>query len=295
MNLNHLALFQAVAEHGSVSAGAGALHLSQSAVSKQLGEFERALGHALFERLPRGMRLTDAGRVLQGYANNLVALEADAEAAMRRLTTGIGGRLRLGASRTIGAYLLPPLVARYRERHPEVELSLAVDSTATIEQQLEAGALDVAFTEGVVENARLAYERFSSDELVLIAAPGHPVAKLDPAPPSVVQQWPLLMHEVGSGTRAVTERAFQARQIALRPAVTLASTEAIKHTVATGAGIALLSANAVRVEVAAGLLTRVRLKGMTIRRPLYRILRRGAWTSPALAAFLKVVKEQPPG
>ncbi|HUR40224.1 MAG TPA: LysR family transcriptional regulator [Verrucomicrobiae bacterium] len=291
MNLNHLALFQSVAASASISAGAKVLHLSQSAVSKQLGELERSLGLALFERLPRGVRLTDAGRVLQAYANNLVALEADAEGAMRSLKTGVGGRLRMGASRTIGAYLLPAFMARFRERHPEVELSLAVDSTASIEQQLAAGAVDVAFTEGVVENPKLAYQRFASDELVLIAAPNHPVARLDPAPLSVVQQYPLVMHEVGSGTRAVTERAFQARQISLRPAFTLGSTEAIKQTVATGAGIAFLSAVAVRAEVTARQLACVRLKGLTIKRPLYRILRRGAWTSPALSAFLRVMDD----
>lgn len=291
MNLNHLSIFQAVAANGSVSAGAQKLHISQSAVSKQLGEFEQTLGVLLFDRLPRGVRLTEAGRLLQGYANNLVAVEAEAEAAIRDLKLGVRGRLRIGASRTVGAYLMPALLAQFRRRYPDVELFLQVDSTALIEQRLISGELDIGFTEGIVGSELLEYRVFASDELVLIAAPRHPITRLKPAPLAAVVQQPLLMHEVGSGTRAVTEKAFSAKQLTLRPSMTLASTEAIKHTVATGVGIAVLSAFAVRTELAAGTLRVVPMKGLSIQRPLYRIQRRGLWSSPPLEAFVAMLAE----
>ncbi|MGQ0698704.1 MAG: LysR family transcriptional regulator [Panacagrimonas sp.] len=289
MNLNHLSIFQAVAASGSVSAGAQALHLSQSAVSKQLGEFEHALGVMLFDRLPRGVRLTEAGRLLQGYANNLIAVESEAEAAIRDLKLGVRGRLRIGASRTVGAYLMPALLAQFRRKYPDVELFLHVDSTAVIEQKLIVSEIDIGFTEGILGSELLDYRVFASDELVLIASPGHPITRQNPAPLTAVVQHPLLMHEVGSGTRAVTEKAFSAKKIALRPSMTLASTEAIKHTVATGVGIAVLSAFAVRTELAAKTLTVVRMKGLRIDRPLYRIQRRGMWSSPPLEAFVAML------
>lgn len=289
MNLNHLSIFQAVAASGSVSAGAQRLHISQSAVSKQLGEFEQALGVQLFDRLPRGVRLTEAGRLLQGYANNLVAVESEAETAIRDLKLGTRGRLRMGASRTVGAYLMPALLARFRRRYPDVELFLHVDSTAAIEQRLLASEIDIGFTEGIVGSELLEYRVFASDELVLIAAPKHPIAQMNPAPLSAVLQHPMLMHEVGSGTRAVTEKAFLAKKITLRPSMTLASTEAIKHTVETGVGIAVLSAFAVRSELSAKTLSVVRMKGLTIHRPLYRIQRRGLWSSPPLEAFVAML------
>src|SRR5688572_12413276 len=150
MNLNHLSLFQAVAETGSVSAGAQRLHISQSAVSKQLGEFEKALGVVLFDRLPRGVRLTEAGVLLQGFANRLVATEAEADAAVRDFRRGVRGRLRIGASRTLGAYLLPGLLARFRRLHPDIEIALQVDNTASIENRLIASEIDVGFAEGTV-------------------------------------------------------------------------------------------------------------------------------------------------
>lgn len=290
MNLNHLSIFQAVAARGSISAGAQELHLSQSAVSKQLGEFERTLGVNLFDRLPRGVRLTEAGRLLQGYANTLVAVEGEAEAAIRDLRSGVRGRLRLGASRTVGAYLMPALLARFRRAHADVEIFLHVESTGTIERRLIENEIDVGFAEGVAGSEQLDYHEFARDELVLIAAPRHPVTAQDPAPLASVLQHPLLMHEPGSGTRAVTERAFAAKKLVLRPSMTLASTEVIKHTVATGVGIAVLSAFAVKNELAAGTLVTVRMRGLTIHRPLYRIQRRGAWSSPAAEAFLATLK-----
>lgn len=291
MNLNHLAIFQAVAASNSVSGGAQRLHISQSAVSKQLAEFERALGVSLFRRLPRGVRLTDAGRVLLGYANRLFAVEAEAEQALGDLRGLARGRIAIGASRTIGAYLLPRVLAAYRRRHPGVELSLQVENTQAIEDQLIAGEIDIGFAEGVVRSELLDYQVFARDELVLVAAPRHPAVQRAPLEPAALAGLPLLMHEPGSGTRAVTERAFAAKGLTLRPAMTLASTEAIKQTVATGVGLALLSSRVVRTEIRAKTLTIVPVRGLRIERPLYRVQLKNAAPSPSLEAFLPFLQE----
>jgi len=289
MNLNHLAIFQAVANANSVSGGAEALHISQSAVSRQLADFERALGVRLFERLPRGMRLTEAGRVLLGYANRLFAIEAEAEQALRDLRQVARGRIAIGASRTIGAYVLPQVLAAYRHDYPAVDLSLQVENTQAIEDKLIAGEIDIGFAEGIVRSDVLDYRVFAQDELVVIASPKHPAAKNGPLTLGDLASLPLLMHETGSGTRAVTERALSAKGITVRPAMTLASTEALKHTVATGVGIAILSALAVRTELKARTLRVVPVRGLRIERPLYRVQLKKSWPSPALEAFLPYV------
>ncbi|PPE73442.1 LysR family transcriptional regulator [Solimonas fluminis] len=290
MNLNHLAIFQAVAASGSVSGGARELHISQSAVSKQLAEFERALGVVLLDRLPRGVRPTEAGRLLLGYANRLFAIEAEAAQALGDLQQLGRGRLAIGASRTIGGYMLPETLAAFARRHPGVELSLQVENTQAIEAKLLAGEIDIGFAEGVVSSDQLDYRVYAEDELVLIAAPRHPAAAAGPLALAALAEHPLLMHEPGSGTRAVTERALAARGIRPRPAMTLASTEAIKHAVAGGVALAFLSAQAIRTELKAGILRVVEVKGLRIRRPLYRVLLKSAWRSPALEAFLEVLK-----
>lgn len=289
MNLNHLALFYAVAREGSVSGGARAVHVSQSAVSKQLGEFERALGVPLFDRLPRGVRLTEAGHLLQGYASRLFALEAEAEQALAELQRLARGRLRLGASRTIGGYLLPEVLAAFRAAHGGVEVALHVDNSQVIEQRLLAGELDIGFAEGVAGVEGLDYRVFADDELVLIAAPDHPMRAHAPIAPARLRDLPLLMHEPGSGTRAVTERALAARDLHLRPVMTLASTEAIKRTVAAGSAVAFLSAYAIRSEVRAGFLQVLPVAGLTISRPLYQVTLASAWRSPAAQQFLNLL------
>ncbi|MFT4045180.1 MAG: LysR family transcriptional regulator [Solimonas sp.] len=290
MNLNHLAIFQAVANRNSVSGGASLLHISQSAVSRQLVEFERALGVHLFQRLPRGMRLTEAGRVLLGYANRLFAIEGEAEQALLDLRNVTRGRIAIGASRTIGAYVLPQVLAAYRQDYPAVELSLQVENTQAIEDKLIAGEIDIGFAEGIVRSDLLDYRVFAQDELVLIASPKHPAAKRAPLALGDLAELPLLLHETGSGTRAVTERALAAKGLTVRPAMTLASTEAIKHTVATGVGLAILSSLAVRTDLKARTLTVIPVRGLRIERPLYRVQLRKAWPSPSLEAFLPYVE-----
>src|SRR5689334_3520995 len=121
MNINHLAIFHAVAEEGSVSRGASRLHISQPAVSKQLRGLERSLGVALFHRLSKGVQLTEAGALLAGYARNLFTLEREAENALAELRSLERGRLTIGASTTIGNYLLPTVCAAFREAHPGIE------------------------------------------------------------------------------------------------------------------------------------------------------------------------------
>jgi DNA-binding transcriptional LysR family regulator len=286
MNLNHLEVFQAVAVSGGVSAGAKRLHISQSAVSKQLGEFERTLGVVLFDRLPRGMRLTAAGTLLLGYANRLFAIQDEAEQALADMQQLKHGRLAIGSSRTIGAYLLPSLLAQFNRLHPGVELSLQVENTNAIESKLIAGEIDIGFAEGVMSKELLDYRVFAKDELVLVGAPQHPAVARAPLSPAALAEYPLLMHEVGSGTRAVTEYALAAKKLNLRPLITLASTEAIKQTVATGVGLAILSSLAVRTELRARTLVVIPINGLKIQRPLYRVLLKNTWPSPALETLL---------
>lgn len=292
MNLNHLHIFRAVAAAGSVSRAAVTLHISQSAVSKQLRDFEQQLGLVLFERLPRGMRLTSAGNLLYGYANRLFAIEREAEAALGDLHQLTRGSITIGASRTIGAYMLPPALARFHAAFPAVELHLQVTSTQAIETMLLAGEIDIGFAEGTIGREQLDYTVFAQDELLLIAAPGHPALARAPLPVARLADYPLLMHEVGSGTRAVTEHTLAQHGVMLRPAMTLASTEAIKQTVATGAGLAILSRQALVNELEGGRLQVLPLADARFQRPLYRLQLRGAWPSPALQALLAMLNDE---
>jgi DNA-binding transcriptional LysR family regulator len=145
MNIHQLAVFHAVAEQGSLTRAAALLFISQPAVSKQLRELERSLGMALFHRLSTGVRLTEAGELLLGYSRQIFALEHEAESALRELHNLERGRLRIGASTTIGTYILPPACARFGRQYPKVELALDIDNSRAIVERLRAGRVDLAW------------------------------------------------------------------------------------------------------------------------------------------------------
>src|SRR5215831_9216741 len=176
MNLNHLAIFHAVAQAGSMTLGAERLDISQPAVSKQVQQLERALGVHLFDRIGRRVYLSQAGEILADYARRLFALAHEAETAMADVRAVGRGRLVIGASTTIGTYLLPGVVAAFWRRHPRVEVLVEIDNTEQVHRRLAGLELDVGLTEGFVEDEELVAEVFHRDELVVIARPDHPLA-----------------------------------------------------------------------------------------------------------------------
>src|SRR4051794_29934807 len=202
MNLAHLAVFHAIACEGSVSRAAKRLMVSQPAVSKQLRQLERSLGGGrLFDRLPKGVRPTAAGELLAGYARRIFALEAEAVQALAELRGLRRGSLSVGASTTIGVYLLPEVFVRYRRAYPDVRMHMEVANSEVIRRRLVEGAIDVGLTEGNVKGDELDSTVFLRDELVPIAAPGHPLARRKrPVPAATLCREPFVVRETGSGT-----------------------------------------------------------------------------------------------
>ena len=292
MNLNHLAIFHAVAQAGSMTRGAERLDISEPAVSKQVRDLERALGVPLFDRIGRRVRLSRAGEVLADYARRLFALAHEAEEAMTDVRAAGRGRLAIGASTTIGTYLLPGVLAEFWRRHPRVELLVQIENTEQVHRRLAGHELDLGLTEGPVEEGELDAEVFHQDELVMIAAPGHRLAGRPRVPLSAVREEPFILREPGSGTRAVEERALARLKLPVRVVMALGSTEAIKRVVAAGVGLAVVSRLAVDAECAAGTLAVLPVAGLRIARPLHLVRRRGRRDGPALQAFCAVLRER---
>jgi DNA-binding transcriptional LysR family regulator len=292
MNLNHLAIFHAVAQAGSMTLGAERLDISQPAVSKQVQELERALGVHLFDRVGRRVHLSQAGEILADYARRVFALAQEAEEAMADVRAVGRGRLVIGASTTIGSYLLPGVVAEFWRRHPNVELLVEIDNTEQVHHRLVGRELDVGLTEGYVEDEELDAEIFHRDELVVIAAADHPLAGIPRVSLGAVRQEPFILREPGSGTRAVEERALARLKLPVRVAMALGSTEAIKRVVAEGVGLAVVSRLAVRAECEADALAVLPVAGLHLERPLYLVRRKGRRDGPALRAFCGVLRER---
>jgi DNA-binding transcriptional LysR family regulator len=295
MNRNHLALFHAVAEAGSVTRAAECLRISQPAVSKQILELEQALGVCLMERLPRGIRLTEAGRVLAEYARRQNTLEREAARAIEEFRGLKRGRLAVGASTTIAAYLLPALFGRFHQQHPEIELRLEIANTREIQRYLMEGVIEAGLTEGVIETEDLDFQVFHRDELVAIAPPGHCLLRKRSVTVRDLCREPFIMREEGSGTRAVVEQALAARRASISPVLSLASTEAIKHSVAAGLGIAIVSRLTIGLELKFGSLAVIPVKDLAIHRPLHVQKLHRKDHSPAMQQFMKMLPSQTGG
>lgn len=286
MNLHLLRLFDAVARHASFSRAAEALHVSQPAVSKGVREFEAQIGAPLLERGPGGIRLTEAGRVMACHARTVFAAERAAEeelAALRGLTQGL---LRIGASTTVATYVLPPLLGRFHHAHPRVELRLTSANTRAIAELLLRRELDVAIVEGPVNDPGLQVTHWREDEMVVIAAPTHPLARRPgPIRAAALAEEIFLVREDGSGSGEVVDAALAARRITPRQRLEVGSTEAIKQVAMAGLGVAVISAAAVADQIALGTLTVLAVQDFAIRRDFNRLAVPGRQPSPAAVAF----------
>ncbi|HTJ00269.1 MAG TPA: LysR family transcriptional regulator [Dongiaceae bacterium] len=289
MNRNHLALFHAVAEMGSISGAAARQHISQPAVSKQIRELEGELGVALLDRLSRGVRLTEAGRLLADYARRWTGLEREAGRAIAELRGLQRGQLSIGASTTIGNYLLPPVLIEFHRRHPRVDVRLEIANTRAIQHALLEGSWELGFTEGIIATEDLESEVFHRDELVIVVPPKHRLLALRRVTARDLGKEDWIMREEGSGTRDVVERALRKQRLKVSPAMALGSAEAIKQAVAAGQGVAMMSRLVVRRELAAGTLVQLAVPELAVLRPLHLQQLRGRSDSPIRREFLSIL------
>jgi len=289
MNINHLAIFYAVYQEGSISIGAERLHISQPAVSKQLKELETSFKTALFDRGPKGVRPTEAGKLLSGYAHRIFALETEAETAMAELDGLTRGKLTIGASLTIGNYLLPIILSRFHMQYPGVVIDVEIANTVTVQNKLIEGTLDLGLTEGYVESADLEVEIFSEDELVPVAPPEHPIFESSPVSLERLCREDFVLRERGSGTREVMERAIAEQGYSLHAVMSLGDIEAVKRAVAAGIGIGIISGHALSMELAAGILRRIDVEGFTVKRPLHFLTSRKRYRSKAVQALTPLI------
>jgi DNA-binding transcriptional LysR family regulator len=292
-----LRAFEAVARLGSVTAAAAELHVTQPTVSVQLRELSVAVGEPLFEPAGRKLRLTQAGEALQQTVGELMSCWARFDARLAEIHGLLRGRLRLAAV-TTAEYFVPDLVGPFAAAHPGVEIDLAVENRDRVIQRLERAEDDLAVM--MLPPSSLPLERvpFLDNPLVVIAPAGHRLAgrrvRLDQL---AGERW--LMREPGSGTRRVAEEHFAAKGFAPNVAMSLGSNEAIKHAVAAGLGVAVVSELVVQAPaaVATGLapsgLAVLQVAGFPIRRRWSVVWRRDQALTAAARRFVAYLQERP--
>lgn len=291
LDLPKLRIFVAVARAGSFTRAAAALDLRQPTVSQQIQVLERGLRTRLFERLGRSVRLTAAGTALLGYAERILELAEEAQAATRE-AAGVATRtLRLGAGNTLATYILPDLLARLRWERPDVVVQITIGNTNQLIDAVLDNRVELALVGSPVTDTRLAIHPFLRDELVAIVPPDSPLAALERIMIGELAHQTFLMREAGSALQASLQALLKARGIEPERTMTLGNIEAIKRSVEAGLGVSIVPEIAVRREAQTGALRALSLADVLDERRFNYVYRRDHVLSPAARVFAELVEK----
>ncbi|MDL2227013.1 LysR family transcriptional regulator [Deltaproteobacteria bacterium OttesenSCG-928-M10] len=250
MDLRRLTTFITVAETGNMTMAAGQLYISQPTVSQTITELEEHYQAKLFERYPKKLCLTEAGRRLFSHAQTIVANFACLERQMR---AGPGRNfLRLGASLTVGSSVMGHLAATLKQKSKNTDLHVMVENTNTIERKLLENKLDAAIVEAEIKHPFILTEPIINDCLVLVCSRKHPLAKRQSIRLHELANEVFLMREEGSGTRALFESVMRGHGLSYQIAWESSSVESIKQAVIHNHGLAVISGRLVAGELASG-------------------------------------------
>lgn len=288
MTLRHLKILVAVFQRSSVTQAARQLHLAQPSVSLAIKELEEYYGIRLFDRIGRRIYPTEAGRSFYGYALHILSLFEELENRMRNWDAL--GILRVGASVTIGVYLLPALVKQYQQAFPRLRVEVVVGNSGEIEQQILANRIDLGLVETQPDPDSICAEPFMRDSFCAILPPGHPLAGQEAVTLRQLAGYPFLMREPGSAGRQLLDACLSIRQLSVRPAWESASTQALVRAVAAGLGVAVLPARLVERDAREGLVRRLPLRE-PMERELNLIYHRSKLLTPNMQAFRELCQQ----
>ncbi len=239
-----LKVFRSVAEHMSFRKAGEALYLTQPAITLQIKALEDELGTKLFERSASGVRLTEGGNVLLQYADRMHQLAEEAEGRMAGLKGETSGHIVFGASTTIAQYVLPPLLADFSRAYPAIRLHVFSENTEHVAEGVANGRFGLGLIEGPPKRRDLKVQPWFDDELLLVVPAGHEWASLGVISPEELIGAPLVMRELGSGSRHIVENGLQTaglRLQSLRVVMELNSTEATLSCIEAGLGVGFVS------------------------------------------------------
>jgi len=285
-----LEIFEAIARLGSFTRAAEELHLTQPTISMQMKKLTDIVGAPLLEQVGKKVQLTDAGRELAQASREVFGILDRFTMSMAERQGMKKGRLKLMAI-TTASYFAPRLLGEFAKRHPGIEVSLKVTNREQVLASLADNLDDLYILGQPPEEIDVIAQPFMDNPLVVLAAPGHPLAGKKKIPLKRLAQEPWLMREPGSGTRKAIERLFAEHGLELRPRLELGSNEAVKQAILAGLGISALSCHALALHQADQFAV-LDAQGFPIRRHWYAVYPAGRQPSLVARAFIDFLLEQ---
>jgi DNA-binding transcriptional LysR family regulator len=292
MHLETLKVFCDVVETRSFSAAASQNFVTQSAVSQQIRTLEERYGRRLLERTRGNVQLTPAGEILYQASKEIVQRHRDMEAELQGLSRTIAGTVRVATVHSIGLYELSAQIKRYLKAHPQVHLHLEYSRSTKIYDDALKGNIDLGVVAYPARRPGIAIIPFREDRLVLVCAPGHPLARHRHVSIRKLDGEPMVGYERDIPTRKETDRLLRRHGVDVRYVMELDNVETIKRVVEIGSGLAILPEPAVRPEVKGRTLVAVQLSDDVFLRPLGIIHRQGKHFSPAAERFIEFLRAE---
>lgn len=297
LSLYKLEIFAAVVQEGSFSAAAKRLFITQPAVSQHIQDLETVLGTTLINRHRRGAVLTEAGRTLYDYTSKILELVAQAEAAVTDVERLASGQITIGATPGISSYLLPEWVSKFRQRFPNLAISLQTNITTDIANGVTNNSLNLGFVEGELDGVATQHlGRLILREIVLLVVlhPNHPLAQRASILPESLNNQPLLTRQPHSRTRVWIDSLLARYQIKPQIVGEYDNLEAIKQSVLANTGITILPDYSIEREVSMGLLKALPLDGVALSREITLLWDKRHPFTPVARAMLNHLQEQFP-
>ena len=289
ITFRQLQVFEAVARHLSFTHAAEELFLTQPAVSMQVKQLESAVGIPLYEQLGKSIHLTEAGKLMFRYSTEIRSQVNEAEKELDDLKGTEGGLLQIAVASTVNNFAAR-LLSEFCQQYPRIRVSFDVTNRATLLKKLEANESDLALMGSPPADMDLVGEPFMDNPLVVIAPPSHPLVGEKDIPLKKLKDDPLLMREVGSGTRVAMERFFlEKKNFKLISSIEMNSNEAIKRSVEAGLGLGIVSLHTIELEKELGRLEVLDVRSFPIVRQWYIVYRKGKRLSIAAESFKSFV------
>lgn len=293
MDLWQLQIFCKVIELKSFSKAGESVRLSQSTVSSHIRDLEQYFNCRLIDRLAREAVPTKAGELLYRYARRLAALRQEAETALAAFQGQMKGRLVIGGSTIPGAYLLPRIIGRFRDKYPQVVVSLVIADTEEIIDATLAGELAFAIVGARTGNQKISQELLMDDEMRLIVPAGHKWSRKKEVELDLLLKEPFIVRESGSGTLKSIQQSLHSKHKSMNEfniVAEMGSTTAVCQAIKGGVGVSIVSSIAVSEELEAGTLKALEVVGLDLKRSFYLTLARNRSRSPLDNTFIEHVR-----
>jgi molybdate transport repressor ModE-like protein len=295
MNIEYLKTFQEIVRLGSFSETAKKLGISQPAVTFQVQKLEQELGVRLVDRSQRNIALTQAGKRLLKFAEAVGAEQEKLKRDLEQMRDKVSGELNIAASTIPGEYLLPTLLAKFKQRYPAVKIQVDVSDSMTVISHINDNTYDMGFCGIKPEEKELTSLKTAEDEIVLIVFPKHPFAGKGEVAAEELESEPFIFRETTSGTQRNLENLLGKAGLDIRqwtPHLVLGSTQAVIAAVAAEAGIAFVSNLAIKQCAVQGLVQQVNVKGLKLKRDFYCVYRQEKITTRLLQEFIDFIKTE---